>query len=524
VASDDAPVQHDAELSAQDSERATTVPRLAGRAPRLGILMIASEVAPWAKTGGLADVTGALPAALDRLGHRITLVMPRYRSIPISDASTSTRSLRVGTAVHDVTFHVVSLSARRRLVMVDAPRLFGRDGYYGLDGRDFDDNAERFGVFSVAALDFAEHDVIEPSWDVVHAHDWQTGLAPTLLKVDPGRYHRLRQAGTVFTIHNLAYQGLFPREVVPGLGLPWNAFTLETGEFYGKFSFLKAGLVYSDYLTTVSPAYARETQDARFGAGLEGVLFARRHRYVGILNGIDTETWDPASDRYVPAHFDAEHLGGKAVCKRALLERFGLSVGDDALGRPVVGLVSRLVEQKGLHLIQEAADALVALDATWVFLGTGEARFERFLRDLAARFPLRVATHIGFDERLAHLVEAGADMFLMPSTFEPCGLNQMYSLRYGTVPIVTAVGGLDDTVQPYTARASGANGFKFREPSADALVRTVRQAVRLFHDKSVWVPLMKQGMAADHSWETPAREYVKVYRRARQAAAFRVAG
>jgi starch synthase len=257
---------------------------------------------------------------------------------------------------------------------------------------------------------------------------------------------------------------------------------------------------------------------------MEGVLFARQQRYVGILNGIDTDVWDPASDRYVPAHFDAGNLAGKALCKRALLEHFGLSVGDDAMARPVVGLVSRLVEQKGLQLIEAAAESLVGLDATWIFLGTGDTRFERFLTELAAKYPLRVATHIGFNERLAHLVEAGADMFLMPSMFEPCGLNQMYSLRYGTVPIVTAVGGLDDTIQPYTARASGANGFKFREQTADALVRTVRQAVRLFHDKSIWVPLMKLGMAADHSWETSAREYVKVYRRARQAAAFRVSG
>ena len=305
--------------------------------------MIASEVAPWAKTGGLADVTGALPAALDRLGHRITLVMPRYRGTDLAGATVSTRTIRLGAAVHEVGFHVLSLSARRRLVMVDVPRLFNREGYYGAGGRDFDDSAERFGVLAVAALEFAEHDAGETSWDIVHAHDWQDGLAPTLLKVDAPRFPRLRDAGSVFTIHNLAYQGLFPREVVPGLGLPWNAFTLETGEFYGRFSFLKAGLVYSDYLTTVSPTYARETQDARFGAGLEGVLFARRNRYTGILNGIDTEAWYPASDPYLPAHFDAEHLEGQAACKRALLEHFGLSVGDDALAGPGVGMVSRLV-------------------------------------------------------------------------------------------------------------------------------------------------------------------------------------
>jgi starch synthase len=257
---------------------------------------------------------------------------------------------------------------------------------------------------------------------------------------------------------------------------------------------------------------------------MEGVLSARRGRYVGILNGIDTSVWDPASDPYVPARFDRTNLEGKAICKRALLGRFGLSIGDDALARPIVGMVSRLVEQKGLELVRQAADDLVRLDAAWVFVGTGDPRYEAFLRDLAARHPSRVGAHVGFDEGLAHLVEAGADMFLMPSIFEPCGLNQMYSLRYGTVPIVHAVGGLEDTIQPYTARATGANGFKFREPTAAALLRTVRQAVRLYGNKTAWTSLMRQGMADDHSWETSAREYVKVYRRARQSAALRVAG
>jgi starch synthase len=486
--------------------------------------MVASEVAPWAKTGGLADVTGALPQALEHLGHDVTLVMPRYRGVAASSGDTATQAVPLGQRTYDVTYHTAKLSLRRRLVLVDVPDLFDREGLYGRAGRDYDDNAVRFGLLAAAGLDYAERlDVGRPP-DVVHAHDWQAGLVPTLLTVDPARFPRLRQAGTVFTIHNLAYQGLFPRDVVPTLGLPWSAFTLETGEFYGRFSFLKAGLVYSDYLTTVSPSYCRETQEARFGAGMEGVLFARRYRYSGILNGIDTTTWDPASDPYVPARFNASDLSGKQVCKRALLERFGLSVGDDALARPVVGMVSRLVEQKGLALIEAAAPALIQLDATWIFVGTGEARFETFLRSFQQQYPSRVGVFIGFDEPLAHLLEAGADMFLMPSTFEPCGLNQMYSLRYGTVPIVTAVGGLDDTVQPYTARASGANGFKFREITPAALVRTVRQAVRLYHDKSVWLPLMRQGMAIDHSWETSAREYVKVYRRARQAAAVRHAG
>jgi starch synthase len=254
---------------------------------------------------------------------------------------------------------------------------------------------------------------------------------------------------------------------------------------------------------------------------MEGVLASRATRYLGILNGIDTRVWDPQTDPHLPAHYSASNLAGKAACKRALLQRFNLPLGDDALARPVIGMVSRLVPQKGLDLIEAAASELVALDATWVFIGTGDRRYEAFLQSLASRYPSRVGVHIGFDESLAHLLEAGSDMFLMPSLFEPCGLNQMYSLRYGTVPIVHAVGGLDDTVQTYTARARHANGFKFDQPSPEALVRTVKQAVRLFREPDAWRRLMEAGMAADHSWSHSAKEYVKVYRRTRVLAARR---
>jgi starch synthase len=314
---------------------------------------------------------------------------------------------------------------------------------------------------------------------------------------------------------------VFDRDVVPRLGLPWSVFTMETGEFWGRFSFLKTGIMRADMVTTVSPAYARETLRPEFGAGMEGALASLGDRYVGILNGIDTSVWDPSRDPFLPAPFDVGDLAGKLKSKRALLERFNLPVGDDALARPVVGMVSRLVAQKGLDLISRAAAELTELDATWIFLGTGEPRYEEFLRRLAEQYPSRVATFIGFDESLAHLVEAGSDLFLMPSVFEPCGLNQMYSLRYGTVPVVSAVGGLDDTVQPYTLRARHANGFKFRDQSPETLVRTLKQATRLYHDKAAWIPLMERGMRADHSWQTSAREYVKVYRRARQIGAAR---
>ncbi len=486
--------------------------------------MVASEMAPWAKTGGLADVVSAMPEALASLGHDVTVVIPRYRGLTLPRTLTASRVVRLGVLAEDVAFHTATFASNRRVVFVDCPRLFDREGLYGADGMDFADNGDRFGLLAAAALDYGEGRAGGLPIEVIHGHDWQAGLVPTLLKCQRARWPRLAHAGRVFTIHNLAYQGLFPRDIVPRLGLPWSTFTIERGEFWGRFGFLKSGIVDSDYVTTVSPSYRRETLTPERGAGLDGVLGARARRYVGILNGIDTDVWNPRSDPHLPAGYDADDLSGKAACKRGLLSRFRFPLGDDALARPLVGFVSRLVPQKGLDLVHAAADTLVAFDATWVFVGTGDRRYERMLEALAARYPSRVAAHIGFDEELAHLVEAGSDMFLMPSTFEPCGLNQMYSLRYGTVPIVHAVGGLDDTIQPYTARARHANGFKFGEPTADALVRAVRQAVRVYRQPDVWRRLIRTGMAADHSWRNSVREYVKVYRRARLVAAARDSG
>ena len=472
------------------------------------IVMVASEAAPWAKTGGLADVVGALPSAVEALGHSVTVIIPKYRSVNAEQARL------VGSGRNGVSFHQLDHSANRRTVFVDAPAYFDRPSLYGERGGDYPDNAQRFSAFSNAALDFLEANREVHPIDVIHVHDWQTGLIPARLDFE-ARWPALAGAGVVMTIHNLAYQGVFPKETVPALGLPWSVFTMESGEFWGKFSFLKAGLSSADYVTTVSPTYAEETRTKEAGAGMEGVLRSLGGRYVGILNGIDADLWNPRTDPLLPAHFDADDLAGKRDCKRALLESFGLPFGDDALDRPVVGMVSRLVSQKGLDLIIGGANELAGMDATFIFLGTGEPRYERALASLAAAYPARVATRIGFDERLAHLIEAGADIFLMPSEFEPCGLNQMYSLRYGTVPIVRAVGGLEDTVQTFTAQARNANGFKFRHPSVEVFVQVVRRATRLYHDKPVWRRLMLNGMAMDHSWSNPAREYVKVYRRAR---------
>jgi len=476
--------------------------------------MVASEAAPFSKSGGLADVLGGLPPALADLGHRVTVVVPKHRGTAASPSASTSLTVEVGNVRADVVLEVQEIERRHRMVFVVSARHFDRAGLYGEGGRDYADNAERFAVLAAAALAFGEGEAEGP-YDVVHAHDWQAGLVPTLLATAGNRWPRLSRSGRLFTIHNLAYQGVFPRDTVPELGLPWAAFSMESGEFWGQFSFLKAGINYSDWVTTVSPSYARETLTDAFGCGLEGVLSAKEGRYLGILNGIDDRVWDPEHDPHLPAAYNRDDLTGKLACKQALLARFGLPLGDDALGRPVVGLVGRLVDQKGIDLIKAASPTLMGLDATWVVLGSGEARYERWLENLAGVHPTRIGAVVGFNEPLAHLIEAGSDAFLMPSKFEPCGLNQMYSLRYGTVPIVRGVGGLDDTVQPYTPRALRANGFKFREATPEALVRTVRQALRVYRDRPTWNRLVRQGMSEDHSWRQRAREYVRVYRRAR---------
>jgi starch synthase len=480
--------------------------------------MVASEAAPWAKTGGLADVLGGLPKALGRLGHRTTIVLPRYRGIERSATDLSTIGyVELGAVRHEVRWIVRDADGPVRTVFVDCPALFDRDGFYGSGGQDFPDNADRFGILAAAALDFAERERADPA-NIVHAHDWQAGLVPTLLRRQPARWPRLSRAGSLFTIHNLAYQGIFNKDVVPRLGLDWDVFKMETGEFYNRFSFLKSGIAYSDHVTTVSPRYAQETLTPEFGVGFDGLLRSLGDRYSGILNGIDTELWNPGTDPYLPAHFSAENLAGKRLCKRELLNLFNLPQGDDAMARPVIAMVSRLVGQKGLDWVAEAADELMAMDASWVIVGSGERRYEEMWQSLRERHPSRVGVFFGFDERRAHLAEAGADLFLMPSKFEPCGLNQMYSLRYGTVPVVHAVGGLDDTIRTWRQNSRHANGLKFERGSGPVLAATVRQALRLFHNRDQWRGLMSEGMSDDHSWDRAAREYVKVYKRARRDA------
>ena len=467
---------------------------------------MSSEAHPFAKTGGLAEVAAALPDALGRLGHKVTLVVPRYRGVDVSGSQSRRATIHLGTRAHEVTFHSRPMNPGVTAVLIDVPELFDRPGLYGEDGVDYPDNAWRFAVFSRAALEYARLRGERPS--IIHAHDWQTGLVPVFQKMLFSDDPVVGGVPVVFTIHNLAFQGLFPAATVPAIGLGWEVLDMQALEFWGQISYLKGGINFSERLTTVSPTYAREILTPELGFGLDGVLSRRADALSGILNGIDVERWNPANDEFIGASYDASRLSGKATARRVLLEAVGLPAAETDR-RPVIGLISRLTDQKGFDLIGAAAEALMGLDASWVVLGSGEARYEDLWRVLEASYPRRVSVTIGFNEQLAHRIEAGADLFLMPSRFEPCGLNQMYSLRYGTLPIVRGTGGLDDTIRDVSA--PDGNGFKFREYSPRALVSTVERALELFPNSLAWKKIQQRGMKEDHSWDASAREYVKVY-------------
>ncbi len=467
--------------------------------------MVAPEAAPFAKTGGLADVAGALPLALARLGHTVTVVLPRYRGVDAGEDAGAIE-LSLGNTSFPVRYGRVRAGERVTFVFVDVPELFDREALYGIGSEDYPDNDVRFALLARAAVDYANRLAPEP-FAIVHAHEWQCGLVPAYLQ---------RQLPTVFTIHNLAFQGLFPPAVLSRIGLSPHLFTTEGLEYWGQVSYLKAGINFADWITTVSPRYAKEILTDEFGFGFDGILSARKDVLSGILNGIDVEQWDPQHDRHLPARFGADDLSGKLKAKRAVLAAFRLPAEASALDRPVIGLVSRMTDQKGFDLLSLAMNDLLKLDARYVLLGSGERRYEEQWQRVAENHPDRVGVHIGFDESLAHLVEAGADVFLMPSRFEPCGLNQMYSLRYGTVPVVRATGGLDDTVVNYNERSGRGTGFKFSEYTAPSLVRTMKRALKVFGDRRKWRALQLAGMRQDFSWDVSAREYVKVYRGVRR--------
>jgi starch synthase len=463
------------------------------------VLFISSEVAPFSKTGGLADVSGALPRALLQRGVDVLTVTPLWPMVPrkgLADAGSVTLQFPFGPVT-------LSLLRKDAFLFLEQPQLFNRPTIYG----DADD-ARRFAAFSMGALAGAQRVGFHP--DVVHANDWPSGLC--MLALARGfSTSSLKRARSVFTIHNLAYTGSFPKDVMGDLGLPWELFTPDGVEFYDRLSFLKAGLVYADALTTVSPTYAREVQTPEGGHGFDGLLSRRAPALRGILNGIDIAEWDPAADPHLAARFSADELGGKEACSRALLDKLRLKAPKKAAERraPLFGAVGRLADQKGVELLINALPGILDKGAQAVVVGTGEDRFVTALKALAHRHPGQLHVHIGFDEALAHQVEAGSDFFLMPSKYEPCGLNQMYSLRYGTVPVVRAVGGLEDTVVDLAQ--PGSTGIKFHEYSSHALSGALERALALYEDPKALDEVRRRGMAKDFSWGQAAAKYEALY-------------
>jgi starch synthase len=480
------------------------------------IAFAASECVPFSKTGGLADVVGALPRALAALGHQVSVYVPRYRQTKLTDPETVVASI---TIPYDDKYRFCSVvtagaSAGIKFYFVDYPPYFDREALYGTAAGDYPDNAERFAMFSRAVLEASK---VLGVPHVFHCHDWQSALIPVMLRTIYAEDPAFREVATVFTIHNMGYQGLFPSDTLPLLMLPWELLTMSKMEFFGQVNFLKGALVHADYVTTVSKKYSQEIQTTEYGFGLEGVLRNRAATVAGILNGVDYDEWSPQTDKFAVAKYSAQDLSGKAKCKQDLLQAFGIANANAKV--PVIGIVSRFAAQKGFDLISQIMDRLAREEMIMVVLGSGDKPYEEMFQRLNKLFPNKIACKVAFDNAIAHKIEAGADMFLMPSRYEPCGLNQIYSLKYGTVPVVRATGGLDDTIEPWDARTGKGTGFKFADYTGEALLATVKQALLAYQDPSSWQTLMRNGMSRDFSWGASAREYGKIYERARQARA-----
>ena len=471
------------------------------------ILFVASEGLPFSKTGGLADVVEALPKSLVALGHEVTVLLPRYRNtravsvavpsltVPLGDG------LRFPGIVEGGTLHGVYY------YFLDDPEFFDREQLYGIAGKDYPDNAERFAELGCAAIEFCKR-VWMP--DVIHCHDWQAALVPVFLRTRYAKDSAMQEVPVVFTIHNMGYHGAFPPDAMKRIGLPDSLFGIDGMEFYGRVNLLKGALIFSDYLTTVSPKYAEEIQTAQYGHGLEGVVQNRADRLIGILNGVDYAVWSPERDKVIAARYSPKDLSGKLACKKNLLEVFGLP--PEAENVPLIGIVSRFVGQKGFDLIEQIAVELLSQDVAMVALGAGEPRYEKLLREFARTYPAKFSVKVAYDNILAHKIEAGADIFLMPSRYEPCGLNQIYSLKYGTVPVVRATGGLDDTIEDFDPATSRGTGFKFQAYDGPALLAAIQEALAVYtKDPAMWRRIQLNGMAKDFSWQVSALEYAKLY-------------
>lgn len=501
------------------ARRRGTPPSQKPEAPAVRILFATSEAEPFAKTGGLADVSRSLPQAIAALGHDVRVVMPLYKSIDMETAALHPILAEIDVHFPDYTRR--GYVQRSTFPGSDVPvyfiqqdHYFGRDTFYGPPGRDYPDNPERFGFFSLAALWMLKGLDWQP--DVIHCNDWPAALIPTYLRhhphvsVDPF----FKSVSTLYTIHNLAYQCIAPANWVQRLGLPTTLFTPAGLEFWGKLNLMKAGIQYADHLSTVSRQYAHEIRTPEFGCGLEGVLEDRATHLTGILNGVDYAVWNPQTDSLIPARYSAADLRGKEKCKAALQTRLGLP---EKPGTPMVGMITRLVDQKGLDLLADVFTDLMKLDIQLAILGTGDDKYHTFLTRAAEKYPGRVGVRLAFDDELAHWIEAGSDMFLMPSRYEPSGLNQLYSLRYGTIPIVRRTGGLADSIAnatPSTIKSGAGTGFLFEEYNGKRMFDAVVRAVKLYKaNPRAWAHLVQNAMAKDYSWNASAREYQKLYKK-----------
>ncbi len=475
------------------------------------VAFLASEVIPYAKTGGLADVAGALPKFLAALGADVRVFTPLYREVrkknlPLERVIVSAS---LDTGGEKLAYSVFAHRADGVTVFfIDRPEYFDRECLYGTSACDYPDNGERFAFFARAALETMRAIGFSP--DILHGHDWQSALVFAYLRhvyTDDPFFVRTR---TIFTIHNLAYQGLFEKELLGRIGLPASLFNMNDLEFYGKVNALKAGILYATAVTTVSPRYSREIQTPAFGCGLDGLLRSRSAVLHGILNGVDYRDWDPATDRLIPCNYKPNDLSGKQVCRSELAALFGLDAPADF---PVAGMVTRLAGQKGLDIVCDALDDLLGLGLTLVILGTGDQKIQDFLLAAQTKSPDRIGLKIAFDERIAHTIYAGSDIFLIPSRYEPCGLTQMYAMKYGTVPVVRATGGLDDSVQEFDPRSVSGNGFKFVEAEPAPLVEAAGRAATSFKTPAEWRKLVGNAMAADFSWERSASAYLDLYKK-----------
>lgn len=477
---------------------------------KLKILLVSAEVYPFAKTGGLADVSGALPPALKKLGHDIRVIMPKYPCTAMAGQKVESLNIDLNISGYSQkgSLFKSELAGKVPVYLVKHDGYFQRKHIYGEPGSDYPDSVERFSFFSQAVLEATKRLDFKPN--IIHCNDWHTGLIPVYLKSLYRENTWFSQTKTVFSIHNLGYQGNFPHSHLQATGLDDSLFQEEGLEFYGQMSFLKGGLIFADTLSTVSPAYSQEIQTTELGFGMEGIFQKRSDCLHGILNGVDETVWNPETDALIPANYGAKSLSKKKQCREALIKMFSLRLNKRT---PILCMITRLSEQKGIDLIVEAKDELDKQDISLLILGTGSAEYESFFQQWSRDKPDRIATALKFDETLGHLILAGSDMLLMPSLYEPCGLTQMYALKYGTVPIVRAIGGLKDSVQEFSKTTGNGTGFKFKAPQVKFFLKTLQKALSCFHQTKTWQKLMLNGMAKDNSWESAAKQYSRLYQK-----------